>query len=184
LDLENLVGNRTSELMLLNKKLESASQTDFLTGLNNRTGFINKFDTKNTLRSCIVLADIDHFKKINDVYGHLAGDQVLIDITKIMQSFIQKKDLVARWGGEEFIFYFHHKTPTETLEIIERIRIEIQNSKTVYSKDEIQVTCTFGICQIQAKMGLNDCIKIADESLYIGKSKGRNTAVVSGVGEK
>jgi len=181
LDLEKLVENRTSELMLLNNKLKSASQTDFLTGLYNRMGFINKFNSINTSvsRGCIVLADIDHFKSINDLYGHLAGDKVLIDITKIMRSFIQKQDIVARWGGEEFIFYFDSENPTETYNIIERIRIEIQKTKIVYSGDKILVTCTFGICQIQTGMELNDCIKSADESMYVGKSKGRNTTVVS-----
>ena len=183
LDLEKLVENRTSELMLLNKKLESASQTDFLTGISNRTGFIKKFDNINTLQSCIVLADIDHFKKINDAYGHLAGDKVLIDITKIMRSYVRQQDLVARWGGEEFIFYFDNKTPTETYNVIERIRIEIQETKIIYETDSIPVTCTFGICQIQTEMGLNECIKAADESLYIGKSKGRNTTVVSDFSE-
>lgn len=181
LDLEKLVKNRTSELMLLNKKLKSSSQTDFLTGLYNRNGFINKFEDINTSpsRSCIVLADVDHFKNINDLYGHLAGDKVLIEITKIMRSFIQKQDIVARWGGEEFIFYFDNENPTETYNIIEQIRIEIQKSKVVYFRDEILVTCTFGICQIQTGMELNDCIKAADESMYIGKSKGRNITVVS-----
>jgi len=185
LDLEKLVENRTSELTLLNKKLKSASQTDFLTGLYNRKGFFNKFNNKSTTssRSCIVLADIDHFKSINDLYGHLAGDKVLIDITKIMRSFIQKQDFVARWGGEEFIFYFDNESPTEIYNIIERIRIEIEKTKIVYARDEMLVTCTFGICQIQTGMELNDCIKAADESMYIGKSKGRNTTVVSDFSE-
>lgn len=185
LDLEKLVENRTSELMLLNKKLKSASQTDFLTGLYNRSGFINKFQNINTSlsQSYIVLADIDHFKSINDIYGHLAGDKVLIDITKLMRLFIQKQDLVARWGGEEFIFYFDNKDPTKIYNFIEQIRIAIEKTKFIYSKHEIFVTCTFGICQIHTGMGLNDCIKVADDFLYRGKSKGRNTTIFSPTNE-
>mgnify|MGYP000616226824 CR=1 FL=1 len=119
LALEKLVKSRTSELLMLNKKLESASQTDFLTGLYNRTGFIHQFRSIiTTPQSHIVLADIDHFKKINDLYGHLAGDEVLKEVTRIMRIFIQKVDFVARWGGEEFIFYFFNESNKNIFKII------------------------------------------------------------------
>ncbi len=181
MDLETTVENRTAELMRLNNKLKSASQTDFLTGLYNRTGFLNKFNdiNANAGSSCIVLADIDHFKKINDIHGHLAGDQVLIAIAKTMRFFVQKNDFVARWGGEEFIFYFDGKTPKEIYSTIEQIRTEVQKTKIVYEESEIWVTCTFGICHIESGKGLNDCIKAADESMYKGKAKGRNITVVA-----
>jgi len=183
LDLEEIVEKRTSELMLLNKKLESASETDFLTGLNNRTGFVNKFEKLSNDNSCIALADIDHFKKINDEHGHLAGDEVLKKIAKIMLDNIQDQDIVARWGGEEFIFYFHDTNSSETYRIIEQIRIKIQNANITLDDHKIPVTCTFGICQLFTEKGLNDCIKSADKSMYIGKSKGRNITVVSTKGE-
>ncbi|MFK8011229.1 MAG: two-component regulator propeller domain-containing protein [Marinicellaceae bacterium] len=178
-DLEALVKNRTSELMLLNKKLESASQTDFLTGLKNRAGFFNSFEKLNTDIGCIVLADIDHFKIINDEYGHLAGDKILKDIAKIIIDNIKYQGIVARWGGEEFIFYFHDKNSSETYRIVEGIRVEIERAKFVFDSYQINVTCTFGICQNHPSMNINDCIKSADKSLYIGKSKGRNTSVIS-----
>ena len=183
LDLEKLVKERTSELVLLNKKLESASQTDFLTGLNNRVGFVNKLEKKNNDNSCIVLADIDHFKNINDKYGHLAGDEVLKDIAKIMLDNIQNHGILARWGGEEFIFYFHDSNSSETYRIIEQIRIKIQKANITLDDHHIPVTCTFGICQLFTEKGLNDCIKSADKSMYIGKSKGRNITIVSTKGE-
>lgn len=180
LALEKLVKSRTSELMKLNKKLESASQTDFLTGLYNRTGFINQFKSIiATPQSHIVLADIDNFKKINDLYGHLAGDEVLKKVTRIMRMFIQKVDFVARWGGEEFIFYFFNESNKNIFKIVEQIRLEIEKSAVQYEGDSIKVTCTFGICQIKQGMDLYSCIKSADESLYEGKSAGRNVTVVS-----
>lgn len=142
---------------------------------------VNKFNNIeiSLSRSSIVIADIDHFKNVNDLYGHLVGDHVLVEITKIMQSLIQKDDIVARWGGEEFIFYFGNKSLKETFENIEEIRKEIQKTKIIYSNEEINVTCTFGICHIEKDFGLNDCIKAADESMYEGKAKGRNSTVVA-----
>ncbi|WP_179952085.1 ligand-binding sensor domain-containing protein [Marinicella rhabdoformis] len=181
LELEALVESRTSELLLLNKKLESASQTDFLTGLYNRSGFIEKFNNipDSVVQGHIVLADIDHFKKINDQFGHMAGDEVLKATSKIMLSLIQKDDFVARWGGEEFIFYISNNTAEEVYLMIEKIRTTIEKSKLIYAEKEIKVTCTFGICQIQSGMELNQSIKAADESMYLGKAKQRNITVVS-----
>ncbi len=181
LELEQLVENRTSELTLLNQKLEMASQTDFLTGLNNRAGFVSRFNRlfSKDNSGYIVLADIDHFKKINDMHGHLVGDKALVAVADIMQSKVDGVDILARWGGEEFIFYFANKNGDEVFEIIEKTRIDIQNTPVSYADEKISVTCTFGICQIQPGMGLNDSIKAADQLMYSGKSKGRNATVVS-----
>ncbi len=104
---------------------------------------------------------------------------MLVAVADIMQSKVDDEDILARWGGEEFIFYFANTNGEEVFEIIENIRIDIQNTPISYADEKISVTCTFGICQIQPGMGLNDSIKAADQLMYSGKSKGRNATVVS-----
>lgn len=179
--LEKEVQNRTSELLLLNKKLKKASETDFLTGLYNRMGFIKKYKKRqiNKPNYSIVLADLDNFKMINDKYSHSAGDQVLINTAQIMKKLIDKEDMVARWGGEEFIIYLENKSNEQTYKKVEHIRNQIEKSQVIYKKHKISTTCTFGICHMLSSNSLNDCINSADESLYIGKSKNRNITIVS-----
>ncbi len=179
--LESTVDKRTTELVELNNQLEQASQTDFLTGLYNRSGFIKRFKArvKKTFGCCIVVTDIDNFKKINDIHSHSAGDSILQQVTQVMLSLKSKDDLIARWGGEEFIFYLSNKDAEEAFDIIERIRLEIQKTKFQYKNKIIPVTCTFGICQRVAGMSLNDCINAADESMYQGKKRGKNITIVS-----
>jgi diguanylate cyclase (GGDEF)-like protein len=125
------------------------------------------------------MADIDHFKHINDQYGHAAGDEVLKQVSAIMKSMVREHDLMARWGGEEFIFYFDRMDAESTHSLIERIRLKIESSDIVYEDQVIPVTLTFGVCQKKAGQSLNDCINAADEALYEGKKSGRNQVVVN-----
>ncbi len=184
--LENEVNNRTIELQGLNEQLELAANSDYLTGLPNRMAFINAYeellkDPKAApLNSCIVMGDVDRFKNINDQYGHSAGDEILIQVSAIMKKLLRAEDLIARWGGEEFIFYFANKDADATSVLIERIRLAIETTQIQYQDHEIPVTMTFGICQRTVGMSLIDCINAADESMYQGKASGRNTVVVHG----
>ena len=178
--LEEEVANRTAELSQLNKQLKSAAHSDFLTGLANRMAFIKDYrlKEKNTKKSTIVLADIDHFKNINDEFGHTVGDEVLKRVGQTMLELIREDDLLARWGGEEFIFYFDHMNAEQTHNLIERIRQAVESTPIQFENHIIPVTLTFGICQRQAGMSLNDCINAADEAMYQGKNQGRNQVVV------
>ena len=178
--LESEVKTRTSELLTLNKKLQSAAETDFLTGLYNRKGFLERLknQTKGGIKKYIVIADIDNFKIINDIYGHSAGDEVLQKMASVMSSMIKESDLLARWGGEEFIFYIENRNATETFNLIEHIRKKIQSTKITYLEEIISVTCTFGICELIGSISLDECINAADESMYKGKRKSRNTTVI------
>ncbi|TDR22628.1 ligand-binding sensor domain-containing protein [Marinicella litoralis] len=177
--LENEVKSRTSELRDLNAQLKTAAHSDYLTSLPNRMAFIKTIELKRKDPAidgiCLVMADIDHFKQINDQYGHAAGDVILIKVSEIMRAMIREEDMVARWGGEEFIFYFEAKNANQLLPMIDRIREAVEGTEFKYGENIISVTLTFGICQSEKGMSLNDCIKKADEAMYQGKSGGRNT---------
>ncbi|MFC3194007.1 diguanylate cyclase [Marinicella sediminis] len=183
--LEAEVQKRTAELSEANAKLKAAAHSDYLTGLNNRMAFVSGFEEKRKAlgqsrkNSTIVMADIDHFKLINDQYGHAAGDEVLKQVSLIMKAMIREGDLMARWGGEEFIFYFDRMDAVSTQRLIERIRQRIEQSDIRYEGHLIPVTLTFGVCQQKAGQSLNDCINAADDALYQGKKSGRNQVVVN-----
>ncbi len=183
-ELESEVASRAADLQRLNEQLEATASTDYLTGLPNRMAFINSFRHKRQqaadgMNLSIVLADIDHFKQVNDRHGHEGGDRVLIKISDLFQSMIRQQDMVARWGGEEFIFCLLHADTEGALRTTERIRDAMQQSQVVIDKSRVSVTATFGICQYQNSMTLEECIRRADEFLYSGKEKGRNVVVLS-----
>lgn len=183
--LEQEVNNRTLELKVLNEQLAVTANTDYLTGLPNRMAFLSAVQGNSSessvppLNGCVVLADVDHFKRINDKYGHNAGDEVLIQISFIMSNMVRSEDLIARWGGEEFIFHFANKDAETTAALVERIRNTIETTQIQHEDQLIPVTMTFGICQLNSKMSLDQCIQLADESMYQGKKAGRNQVVVS-----
>jgi len=182
--LESEVNKRTTELQCLNEQLEMAASSDYLTGLPNRMSFVSEYEHRQrvsgkSLDSCIVLADVDLFKKVNDKYGHSAGDQILIKLSNIMKNSIENDDVIARWGGEEFILYFHDKGVDTVIVLIEEIRKIIESNDFSYKNQSIPITMTFGVCPKALGMSLSDCINVADKLMYQGKSMGRNRVVVS-----
>ena len=166
------------------EELEKYANYDTLTHLLNRNSMnayirnaINQADNKK-IPFCIVLADIDDFKKVNDTYGHDFGDEVLKYVARTISSGVNRNDYVFRWGGEEICILLQTDT-IHALEAAERIRREISNA-TVNFKDEqeVAVTVTMGICVYQKGMTIRAMIEDADEKLYWGKRHGKNQVVV------
>jgi diguanylate cyclase (GGDEF)-like protein len=120
---------------------------------------------------CIIMADIDHFKKVNDTFGHCVGDSVLCGVANIFQGCVRKKDIVARFGGEEFCIILHKVSPNQALSIAEVMRQKVESSRF----DDISVTCSFGVTSIEfnAKES-GELIVQADKALYQSKYSGRN----------
>ncbi len=186
-NLEDKVKERTSELekknrelSALNKELERLSTTDALTGVFNRRHFNNVIDTeiKRALRYnhylSLIIFDIDHFKVINDNYGHTAGDNVLINITALVKKNIRESDLFARWGGEEFIVLMPEININEAEIAAEKLREIISGFRF---HEAGYVTSSFGVTQFQKTDDCKSFIKRADDALYNAKSSGRNTVM-------
>jgi len=163
------------------RQLEEAAYTDTLTGLYNRRHFaeIATPYIERTKRAgvdyYIMMADLDVFKTINDKHGHLAGDAVLHHVATIMKRTVRSYDIVARWGGEEFIFLITDSSSDDVVALAERIRKLIESTPCEYNGVELPITISFGIAQSEDDgTDMNDLILRADEALYKSKQTGRN----------
>ena len=154
---------------------------DVLTGLYNRRFFeqqINQIPENKRRAFVISMVDIDFFKKVNDTYGHEAGDVVLEKVSACLMELAGKENLAVRWGGEEFILYFPKKTPEEVYEMMEGLRKQIEEMVIHTNQKTIHVTITSGIGIGLAESNYEKVIKSADEKLYLGKQRGRNQVVI------
>lgn len=168
------------------RKLVQLATIDDLTQLYNRRYFFERFNqemerAKRYQRplSCLIL-DIDHFKHVNDTYGHLSGDQVLIDIAQILRNNCRQSDLAGRYGGEELIIFLPETDSPGALIIAERIREMIEQHQTVDDRGEIiRVTVSMGVVSLTGpeleKMDKNErIVQYADDALLQAKKDGRN----------
>ena len=129
-------------------------------------------------RFSIAIADIDRFKSINDTYGHEAGDEVLRKISRTFSARLRKQDILARWGGEEFMFIFPETSASEAANVLEALREVLSFSPIAISDHDMHITSSFGVCEITSQIPLADGIRHADMSLYRAKESGRNKVVV------
>ena len=158
-------------------------ECDPLTGLNNRRFGNNKLATIRDLAErtgspfCLGICDIDHFKRVNDTYGHEAGDEILKAVAEQLKLGMGGNGYVARWGGEEFMVIFPNKTKEESEKILNNIRESIEAMETQYLEDTIKVTMSGGVTDGRAGESDDDTLKRADENLYYAKEHGRNRIV-------
>jgi diguanylate cyclase (GGDEF)-like protein len=164
-----------------NEQLEKLAMNDHLTGALNRRSFLEKAQQE-LLRSeryqrplGVVLFDIDYFKKVNDTYGHAAGDAVLVFISQIVKDNIRSSDLFARWGGEEFIILSPETDTNAITQISEKIRQLLETSKP---ENAPGVTASFGITCCTKNEKIDNVIHRADQALYKAKENGRNCVKV------
>ncbi|WP_458450565.1 sensor domain-containing diguanylate cyclase [Fibrobacter sp.] len=182
--LEQEVQERTKELEEANKKLDLISRTDELTGLPNRRDMLRTIDneiqrvTRSKKPFCFIFIDIDHFKNVNDTYGHACGDEVLKHVSATIRNLLRKYDVLARYGGEEFLTLLP-ETDLEGAKIVaERFRKTIEDTTVIFGKLSIKVTITLGVARYDHALGADKSIQMADRALYEGKETGRNKVIV------
>jgi len=165
------------------QKYKTESVTDHLTGLFNRKYLdlkleeeIDRFNRQNQ-PFCIVMVDIDHFKSVNDNYGHLIGDQVLKHLSKLIQDNIRKTDFAFRYGGEEFLIMLVNADVRNSTHVAEQIRKKLEATNFSLKENEFNVTASFGISQYKKGEEPEAAIKRADDNLYNAKQTGRNKIV-------
>ena len=182
--LEQEVRERTKDLEQANQKLDLISKTDELTGLPNRR------DMNETIANevgrvqrthkpfCFIFIDIDHFKNINDTYGHACGDLILKSVAQTVRTLLRKYDVFARYGGEEFLTLLPETDLEGAAVVAERFRKKIEQMTVRYADFTIKVTITLGVSRYDERLGADRSIQMADKALYRGKESGRNQVIV------
>ena len=183
INLENL----TQELEKKNSILDNLANIDGLTGIYNHRYFQNALDQelnraeRHSTSISIILIDIDHFKKVNDSYGHQVGDFVLSEFSKTIQENIRKYDILARYGGEEFVVILPETNTEDALLVAEKLRVIIEQTGFKENGETHRVTASFGqACShptTEDNLEKNTFISQADQALYEAKAKGRNQVV-------
>lgn len=180
---DEIKGNNMENLI---SEMNEKAIKDYLTGVYNRR-YINEklpMDIKNSIIEghplSIVMADIDYFKHVNDTYGHLIGDEVLIDFTKLITGCIRTdKDWVGRYGGEEFLIVLRDIDSENAYKIAEKIRKLVDETIFTYDNLNIHITSSFGVHGYSnEKLNLEDIISQVDKKLYAAKTSGRNKTIV------
>jgi len=168
------------DLESLNQRLDEISRHDTLTGLSNRRDMMEKLallkaraDRNGTPLSMLMI-DMDHFKTINDNQGHDLGDRVLQKVAGILKARLRAQDLLARWGGEEFLIALADTDHNGALRAAEQFRAAVEDGGLSSASAAMPVTITVGVAQYQPGEDLQSLITRADDQLYVGKRAGRN----------
>ena len=170
-------------LKLENKELQEQTMTDSLTGLGNRRRLNQSLDAEislilrdNHFPLSLVMFDIDHFKKVNDIYGHLAGDTVLIKIGDMLKTKSRDTDVPCRYGGEEFAIVLVHTAAAGAKLYAESLRASFEKASVKLGEKRIPFTASFGVVTIEKQTCLDRdaFIKVADDLMYEAKHLGRN----------
>ena len=194
LHLEARIAERTLELSGLNTalreeieerkhaeaRLERAATSDYLTGLLNRPAMLKLLEqeTERVRRTTepysLVLADIDHFKPINDRYGHAVGDQALARIAELLRASLRRQDAICRWGGDELLIFLPETALAGALEAAEKIRLRLTDMPLVVQGEELHLSLSLGAAEAARDEAVTEVVRRADEALYRAKQGGRN----------
>lgn len=160
--------------------------TDGLTGLYNHNYIPQRLGTeferyrRTKKEFCLVMIDIDWFKKVNDTYGHEQGNEVLINIAQCLKKGLRISDVVARYGGEEFCIILFDCNEEAARQVIEKIRLQIEGTVFADAERIFRITISAGICsnQVRGIERSSDLIRLADKMLYEAKAAGRNRVLI------
>lgn len=175
------LNKKNIELQRANETITRLSRIDAMTGLSNRGYFMEIFkksysySLRREVPLSLLMADLDRFKKVNDTFGHQAGDQVLVAFGRMLQEECREEDLPARFGGEEFIILLPHTELEEAAVLGERLRSKMEGKRLPGM--DIKITASFGAAQLNKGDTMDSLLQRLDQALYRAKEKGRNRVV-------
>jgi diguanylate cyclase (GGDEF)-like protein len=168
------------------RELERLATTDVLTGVFNRRVLLERLELelrrcrRYGTRLCVLLLDLDHFKRINDAHGHLAGDAVLVAVGQLLRTRVRGTDVAGRYGGEEFGVLLPETDLEAGRELAERLRHHLAAEVFTSAGNSFRVTCSIGVAHfMEAKQKATDLLQAADEALYRAKEQGRDRVCVA-----
>ncbi len=183
-DVTEVAVNRI-QIQKANAKLHELSRTDGLTGLLNRKTWENELDTefqrytRHKHTTSLLMFDIDHFKRVNDGFGHPAGDEVIRETARVLKENLRNIDIAGRYGGEEFVVILVDTDAAGAFVVAERIRTAMEANTVIYDDIKIQYTVSLGVTELSPKVtDKTNWIDCADKGLYQAKESGRNNSVI------
>lgn len=182
-DLQEAKAEISRQRALIDEYLHE-SLTDMLTSIPNRRAWdreivrLFKAWEQNSLSLCVLMIDIDHFKKVNDVYGHMVGDQLLKSFSQMLISIVRETDFIARIGGEEFAIAMPITPFDEAISVAERARASIERHEFIAGKLSLKITVSIGLKQAQGAKTVAELMERVDQALYAAKTHGRNRCYV------
>ena len=170
--------------MDVERKMVMLAMTDALTKLPNRRRMREILEAERVRFARggrtfgIIIGDVDGFKQLNDTQGHDCGDHALRELAAVLRSVLRAQDAVARWGGEEFLFLLPETDLAGTQVVAEKLRAAVERAGLIYAGKPLTLTMTFGVAAFASGSTVDDCLRFADEALYVGKEHGKNRVVV------
>jgi diguanylate cyclase (GGDEF)-like protein len=184
LELQTQIEEHTRELRAANRRLDLLAGTDELTGISNRRRFLEQAEAirrdGESPVACMALLDLDHFKRVNDTHGHLAGDAVLRSAAGVICQHLRTGDLVGRYGGEELVICLPGADAEQAMAVAERIRTSLRATRIWHEGQALHITASFGIAPLQPGESMASWLSRADAALYESKRRGRDCCTVAG----
>jgi len=177
------MANQSYKNSLLNIELQRLVNRDRLTDVATRDYFFTRMAENPDAYGISLMVDIDHFKQVNDTYGHFAGDRVIQHVADLMREIVRGEDIVARFGGEEFVIFLHDTDPETGYRVAERMRAAIAAETVVFEQMQVRVTVSIGGSLKEACDTIEQAIKEADAALYRAKNAGRNRTIFADAGD-
>ncbi len=177
------LGEIGTSILSMHRSLRDMMEMDPLTQISNRRSADRKIKKlllgarRGERTVCLSIGDIDFFKKVNDTYGHEAGDAVLVQMADLFRAEMENEGFAARWGGEEFLFVYTMRNGDEAAMRLNDLRSKISHTVFKYNDTELKLTMTFGLEEYDFRSTIDDVVNSADGKLYLGKTRGRNQVV-------
>ncbi|MBC7163954.1 MAG: GGDEF domain-containing protein [Roseovarius sp.] len=172
------VGQRMREVSRLGERLEHALHHDMLTGVRTRLSFYERAAEMTGITCAVIVTDIDNFKGFNDRYGHFAGDQALRQFAAMLTANCRADDIVARFGGEEFVIVIMGAHHQEGISVAERLAARVRASPIFFGEHTLRLTASFGVAALLPGGDIDSAIQQADRALYRAKHAGRDRALL------
>lgn len=170
------------EILYYQTTISKRAHFDFLTGVYNRVAWLDRLEQEIAIQKrnsrlvlSIIMFDVDDFKKVNDDFGHHAGDKVLVDACRVMETRLRKSDVLGRWGGEEFVILLPDTTLAQAKNVAEQLRRQLQDNK----RSVVRITASFGVTECHPGDAVDELLQRVDEQLYQAKATGKNCIVAA-----
>lgn len=166
---------------MLQAELQRLVDRDRLTDVATRDKFFQRFAGEHNTRGISLMLDIDHFKSVNDNYGHYAGDEVIRRVASVLKDHCRESDVVSRFGGEEFVMFLQDMDEQQAHTVAERIRRAVADLRVATRSGEISVTISIGGARLVPTSDIHSALQTADDALYSAKRSGRNRVMMEGL---